>query len=52
MDKYKTVFVCPDRSLEEREARRALIVELKTAAANKPDYKHFIKNGKVHSEKK
>ena len=52
MDKYKSVFICPDRSPEERTARRALIVKLKSAAADQPDYKHFIKNGKVHSEKK
>ena len=35
-------FICPDRSPEEREARCALIVELKTAATNQPYYKHFI----------
>ena len=50
-DKFKSVFICPDRSPEERAARRALVLELKEAVTNKPDYKHFIKNGKVHSEK-
>ena len=52
LDKYKSVFICPDRSPEERAARRTLVVELKSAATNQPDYRHFIKNGKVHSEKK
>ena len=52
LEKYKSVFICPDRSLEEREARRTLVIELKSAAAKQPDYKHFIKNGKVHCERK
>ena len=33
LEKYKSVFICPDRSLEEREARRTLVIELKSAAA-------------------
>ena len=51
-DNYQSVFICPDRSPEERAARRALVLELKSAAANQPDFKHFIKNGQVHSERK
>ena len=50
MDKNKTLSICPDQSPEEREAKHALIAKLKTAATYKPDYKHFIKNGKVHNE--
>ena len=49
---YKSVFICPDRSPEERAARRALVLELKTATVKHPDYKYFIKNGKVHREKR
>ena len=49
--KFKSVFICPDRSPEEGAARSVPALELKEAATNRPDHKHYIKNGKVHSEK-
>ena len=52
VESFKSVYICPDRSPEERAARRTLVMELKSAAAKQPDYKHYIKNGKVHSERK
>ena len=49
LDTYKSVFICPDRTPEERAARRALVAELKAANAKQPNHKHYIKHGKVHS---
>ena len=52
VEKFKSVYVCPDRSPEERAARRTLVKELKSAAAEQPGFRHYIKNGKVYSERK
>ena len=49
LDNYKSVFICPDRTPEERAARRALVAELKAANTKQPNHKHYIKHGKVHS---
>ena len=46
MQPRKTVYVCHDRSPEERAARREIVMDLKTAAAaqpDPPDRVHFIK---------
>ena len=50
--KYKSVYICPDRSPEERAARRALVTKLKEANVKQPGMTHFIRNGKVHSVEK
>ena len=52
MSKYKSVYICPDRSPEERAARRALVTKLKEANVKQPGMTHFIRNGKVHSVEK
>ena len=52
MEPRKTVYVCHDRSPEERAARREIVTELKTAVAAQPDRLHFIKDGKVCSREK
>jgi hypothetical protein len=52
MEPRKTVYVCHDRSPEERAARREIVTELKKAAAAQPDRLHFIKGGKVCSREK
>ena len=52
LPKYKSVYICPDRSKEERAARRALVNELKEANVNQPGMTHFIRNGKVHGVEK
>ena len=49
IERRKSVYVCPDRSPEERAVRKKLVMDLKKAAADQPDRQHFIKNGKVHS---
>ena len=49
IEKYEAVYICPDRSPEDRAARRTLVLELKAAKANQPDCKFYIKGGKVVS---
>ena len=52
VQKYKSVYICPDRSHEERAARRTLVLQLKAASENQPDRKFYIKDGKVFSVEK
>jgi len=46
-DTYKNIFITPDRSREERVARRTLIQELRQKRKDEPDLTFFIKSGKV-----
>ena len=48
-DRYKTVFVCPDRTLEMRIKQRELVKELKRKVADETGKRHFIKSGKIIS---
>jgi len=48
-ERLKDVYVSPDRSPEERSARRLLVEERKKKAAEEPERTHFIKGGKVCS---
>ena len=45
----KTVFISPDRSVDEREHRRNLVTELKKLITEQPNGHHFIRAGKVQS---
>ena len=49
--KYKTVYFAPDRSVIQREEHKKLVEELKKVrlAANDPEKRYFIKNGKIES---
>ena len=49
LEKYKRVYVNPDRSLEQREQRRELVKEVKRLTDLDKDKRHFIRNGKVCS---
>ena len=44
---FKTVYISPDRSKEERIARRTLVLELKEKRKGEPDSIFMIKSGKV-----
>ena len=46
---FRSVYICPDRSQDEREARKSLVVDLKTAIKEHPGRYHFISGGKIHS---
>jgi hypothetical protein len=51
-ERYKSVYVCPDRSPKEREARKQLVVDLKKAMADQPNLYHYIRAGTIHSRDK
>ena len=44
---YRSVFLCPDRSPDERKARREAVARLKEKFRSDPDNRHFIRDGKV-----
>ena len=50
--KFKTVFLSPDRSLEQRETHRQLVLDLKKKALEEPSKKHDMKNGTIVSVEK
>ena len=47
--KFKTVFLSPDRSIEERKVRKELITDMKAKALAEPDKKFYIKEGQIYS---
>ena len=48
-DKFKTVYLAPDRTAEERAQHKELVVELKKRTEAEKDKKLFIKGGKICS---
>ena len=51
-EQYKTVYISPDRSPEERETHKQLVLQLKNKRDNDREYHHFIRDGKVCSVRK
>ena len=49
---YNKVYVCPDRSFNERAVRKQLVSEMKKAAKKKPHLYHCIRGGKICSKEK
>ena len=52
VDKFKSVFLSPDRSPDERAQHRNLILELKQRIIEQPDKKHFIKDRHIVTSEK
>ena len=48
-EEFKSVFVVPDRSTEQRAQQKQLVVALKAKRVQEPNKKHFIKAGGVCS---
>ena len=48
--KHKDIFICPDRTLEQRAEQRKLVISRKKKAAEEPNKRHFIRGGRVCSE--
>lgn len=46
---FKSVYICPDRSVEERKAFKKLVEELKQKRISEPGYVHTIRNNKISS---
>jgi hypothetical protein len=51
-DRNKSTFIGPDRTVEEREVHRALVVQLKAKMEKEPDLYHFIKGGQIVNVKR
>ena len=49
VENFRTVFVCPDRSLEERKTQRDLVNKMKERALAEPEMRFFIKGGEIRS---
>ena len=49
LEGYESVYICPDRSLEERRAYKKLVDELKEKRDSERDKVHFIRHNKVVS---
>ena len=49
LEKYKRVYLNPDRSPEQRDHRRELVKEVKWLTDVDKEKLHFIRNGKVCS---
>lgn len=50
--KFTSVYVCPDRTLDERAAQKKLILDLKRISKEQPGLHHFIRGGKLCSTEK
>ena len=48
-DNFKTVYLSPDRSPEQREARKELVASMRAQALAEPHKKFYIKEGQIHS---
>ena len=48
-DGFKSVYICPDRSVEERKAFKLLVEQLKQKRLSEPGYVHSIRNNKISS---
>ena len=51
-EKFKTVFISPDRSPEQRAKQRELVRDMKRLVTEQPDKLHFIRNGAIKSTDK
>jgi hypothetical protein len=47
--KFSTVFVSPDRSLEQRQEERELVANMKKLFTEQPDKVHFIRDSTIVS---
>ena len=44
---FKTVFISPDRSPEERAVHKQLVLDLKRKVTENPNKRYFIRTGKI-----
>ena len=52
VDGYKSVYICPDRSAEERKAYKKLVEELKKKRDSETDEVYYIRHNKIVSYSK
>ena len=49
VEKFRGVFLNPDRTPSQREERRVLVTELKRRRAEEPGKRHFIRGANVET---
>lgn len=49
-ERFKDVYVCPDRTIEQRAQHRKLLSDLKTKIQEEPERTHYIRNGEIMSK--
>ena len=47
IDGYKSIYLCPDRTLEERNTRKKLVDKLKEKRASDQNNRYFIRRGEI-----
>ena len=47
VSKFRNVFVCPDRSPEQRQIHRELVKDMKGRAVAEPNKRFFIRAGEI-----
>ena len=52
LENYKSVYLSPDRTIEERAAHHQLVLQIKEEMKSDPSNYHFIENGTVTSKPK
>ena len=46
---YKSVYICPDRTVQERKSYKTLLVKLKERRESEPNRTHYIRNNRIVS---
>ena len=46
-DDFSSVFICPDRTTEDRKLRKQAVIDLKKRLIDEPNKRHFIRGFKV-----
>ena len=49
-ERFKGVYVCPDRTIEQRPQHRKLVSDLKAKIREEPERTHYIRDGDVLSK--
>ena len=49
---FKSVYICPDRTVEERKAYKRLLEQLRDKRKSEPDKNHVIRNNRIASFEK
>ncbi len=47
IDSYKSIYLCPDRTIGERETRRKLVEQLKQRRQNNQQKRYYIRKGEI-----
>ena len=46
---YKSIYICPDRTVQERKSYKTLLEKLKEKRKSEPSRTHYIRNNRIVS---